>query len=396
MSLGEWGEIITVVDSISITFHSISAVSALTTMILVAVLRKYQPAIGRTISFQLSFWIGVSDFIFHSISITNEVPGLLRNHLPTWFPKVVFTVNYFFPLWTVLLVACIALDLHLTYLVGTVNYRRFSSLYAPVSFLFTLIVQLPLMILTRTTWTPAGELGFYEVAGNLIVMFACCYALPLAIGIIYCFVIVVAVLIKLFKGAKEIQQNFSYRDLRKKKQLDSTLHMIARRLVLYPLIPIIFRSISIYAPFSWVPGFMSYVLVLIIESLLTSLQGMMNFLVFLLNPALYRAWYNFKRSLVRKYVFPSNYEFSRAVANSNFDTFGNSFVTSRDESTTMTWQIPNSMASGTGSQETTIDKYMGWFVRKFFVNQEITNDIETEYEQAMSNAIITRKNFATQ
>ncbi|KAL1916128.1 uncharacterized protein VTP21DRAFT_6132 [Calcarisporiella thermophila] len=85
-------------------------------MILVVLLRYTQPQATRSISFKLSFWIGLSDALYRSFYIIYVASDFLDEVIPNnlWLGRIIFWSFHFFPIWFSLLTVSIAFDLQLS------------------------------------------------------------------------------------------------------------------------------------------------------------------------------------------------------------------------------------------------------------------------------------------
>src|SRR2546430_2498666 len=86
--------------------NCLSIACVLIMMALVLCLRFTQPAVAKTVSFKLSFWIGLVDALFRASYLLNEAIDFLDAYLfPNgvasnyWLSKILLWTIFFFPLW---------------------------------------------------------------------------------------------------------------------------------------------------------------------------------------------------------------------------------------------------------------------------------------------------------
>src|SRR4051794_15240648 len=109
-------DILRALEPVRLVFDTTSLFCSLVTMFTVLLLRQFQPTLGRSVSFQLSFWIGLTDVIWHFSGIFLDIPQYLASHYTN--ASLVVYLNwsaFFFPMLSTMLMACVALDLHLAF-----------------------------------------------------------------------------------------------------------------------------------------------------------------------------------------------------------------------------------------------------------------------------------------
>ncbi|KAJ2776452.1 hypothetical protein GGI15_004842 [Coemansia interrupta] len=161
-------------------------------------LRKWHPPIAYTAAFHISFWIGVQAMITHSASaISVRLPDSSTN-VQHSKPLVRFLVwaQFAMPLWFVFLNAAIATDLLLSQLlrVNVVKLQAVHKWYLPVATTMAFTLALPLLIY-HSEYQPKANVFSVQFPSALSVTlyYILAFDIWIAIGIIYCFVIVSSV-----------------------------------------------------------------------------------------------------------------------------------------------------------------------------------------------------------
>ncbi|KAJ2159366.1 hypothetical protein GGF46_003069 [Coemansia sp. RSA 552] len=158
-------------------------------------LRRWHPPIAYTAAFHISFWIGVQAMITHAGSaISVRLPDS-SNHMQDSKPLVRFLVwaQFAMPLWFVFLNAAIATDLMLSQLVrlSATKLQAVHKWYLPVASLLAFTLTLPLLIY-HSAYRPDSNVFSVQFPSALSVTlyYILAFDVWLAIGIVYCFVVV--------------------------------------------------------------------------------------------------------------------------------------------------------------------------------------------------------------
>ncbi|KAL1923617.1 uncharacterized protein VTP21DRAFT_8597 [Calcarisporiella thermophila] len=301
---------------LAINFASI--VCATLIMFLVAFLRYTQPQATRSVSFRLSFWIGLADALYRSFYVMwMEVDfrdTVIASNL--WFGRIVLWSFYFFPMWFSLLTVSIALDLQLSAFHKHLNIARFQWWYLPVSTLVPLALSSPFLFYGNLVYNSKIKIIILDWPFGLelaltvlvsVVVFAC---------ILYSFTIIFACAIKVFSMVFRVRRE---KDLHgEKNRLRERLVMMSvTRLLGYPLVLIICLPaeciiLLLYVTKSRDTAFGDSTGKA--KAILTGLQGVFNLIIFLFNPAFSGALSQFKLFKDVKYMKYWN----RTAAYSNY------------------------------------------------------------------------------
>ncbi|KAI9502109.1 hypothetical protein BX070DRAFT_235779 [Coemansia spiralis] len=173
----------------------VSAVSGFVISASCLYLRKWHPPIAYTAAFHISFWIGIQAIITHTASaISVRLPGA-SEHMQNTKPLIRFLVwaQFAMPLWFVFLNVAIATDLMLSQLLR-LNLSKLQSMhrwYLPVASLMAFTLALPLLIY-HSEYRPSANVFSVQFPSALSVTlyYILAFDLWIAIGIVYCFVVV--------------------------------------------------------------------------------------------------------------------------------------------------------------------------------------------------------------
>ncbi|KAJ1980130.1 hypothetical protein H4R35_001240 [Dimargaris xerosporica] len=344
-------------DTFELTTIIISAVSVLCGMLVVImalVLYWIKPSLRHVPSIYLSLYIGFADALYRMMALLASWSDFMRSNQDdeTWL-RICFWSVYFAPVWFVFLTAMITLDLQLTFLHPGVPREPFQRYYLPLATVIPLVISLPALLVPHIRWLPEpSRFGFSfgtSIRNKLFGIF--CYDLWISLGIAYCLIVVILVIVKLVRGIHYIeavhltsrpsggglttgcqlthlnatapaeatptttvttsahtlsQCSAAYCDGHhhstahsRPAQLVKTLRQSAIRIMLYPIVPLVCQTLQI----------VSYRVIIdhhrvlhFMATVLCSSQGVLNFIVFLLNPVVGEVFHHwlFKRRLQRQ------------------------------------------------------------------------------------------------
>ncbi|KAJ1654565.1 hypothetical protein IWQ61_005527 [Dispira simplex] len=328
-------------SSPSIMLSIMSVIAGTLVMLIVVVLRLRQPNVARTASFILSFWIGLSDALYRGTLVVSKQYEFVESHLSEALVRYLFWSEYFYPVWFMFLTVMVGLDLQLTFVHHLINPKKFQPYYFPAATIFAFMITLPALLVPTIYWNRQIH-GFSWTFGsalrdNLFIILG--FNIWMGMGVLYCAIIVSIVAHRLISDMRHWSINKSL--LIKPSTFSVELHRSVARIMLYPLVPIITQSLNVVV--DWLP-FDSPVAERVrqVGSILASTQGILNLTVFLLNPALHRAFSNLRDQLVKETptdhslqlsTFPFNKEpFLKALADVRSEPAGgNRFSLSFDK-----------------------------------------------------------------
>ncbi|KAJ2661222.1 hypothetical protein IWW48_002518 [Coemansia sp. RSA 1200] len=173
----------------------VSAVSGFVISASCMFLRKWHPPIAYTAAFHISFWIGIQALITHTGSaISVRLPDAsqdMQNNKP--LIRFLIWAQFAMPLWFVFLNVAIATDLMFSQLFR-LNITRLQSMhrcYLPVATLMAFTLALPLLIY-HSEYQPSANVFSVQFPSALSVTlyYILAFDVWIAIGIVYCFVVV--------------------------------------------------------------------------------------------------------------------------------------------------------------------------------------------------------------
>ncbi|KAJ1981389.1 hypothetical protein H4R34_002097 [Dimargaris verticillata] len=282
----------------SVILSLLSVVSGVLIMFIVILLRLWQPKVARTASFLLSFWIGLSDALYRGTVIVSKQYEYVEQHLSDGLVRYLFWSEYFYPVWFVMLTVMIAVDLQLTFIHHRRSQNRsFQRYYLPIATLAAFCITIPALFVPDIYWNTEFH-GYTWTFGtntrdSIFVMLG--FNIWVALGVVYCAVIVVIIAYRLVQevrswGASVLDTTTMSP---RRSQFTVELHRSVARILLYPLVPIITQSLNVVV--DWIPFYSDAAsTVRRVGTILVSTQGILNLVVFLLNPALHRAISNIR------------------------------------------------------------------------------------------------------
>ncbi|KAJ2516030.1 hypothetical protein H4217_004834 [Coemansia sp. RSA 1939] len=173
----------------------VSAVSGFVISASCMFLRKWHPPIAYTAAFHISFWIGIQALITHTGSaISVRLPDAsqdMQNNKP--LIRFLIWAQFAMPLWFVFLNVAIATDLMFSQLFR-LNITRLQAMhrwYLPVATLMAFTLALPLLIY-HSEYQPSANVFSVQFPSALSVTlyYILAFDVWIAIGIVYCFVVV--------------------------------------------------------------------------------------------------------------------------------------------------------------------------------------------------------------
>lgn len=264
-------------------------------IIAVILIRIYRPQLGQTITVRLSGWIALADVLVCSIQIIYIHGNELFKDTSTLALGFVLTSLQTSSLFFVYLTVCIAINLHLTIL--TSRYRNVAEAIdpwmVPVSFIWANVTTIPFHFLFKAEWNsqiggfvkePAWAAPYYMWGSQYIWQL---------LGEVYCAIVIILVLVKLFR-LRSYQKEQS--TVQNQNQTDSAdqharsgrrITFVMLRIVWYPVIPIITQTWLIVMNSIPPPQNLPWIN---LNNIMSALQGILNGIVFCLNPATYALW----------------------------------------------------------------------------------------------------------
>ncbi|KAL1916127.1 uncharacterized protein VTP21DRAFT_6131 [Calcarisporiella thermophila] len=279
--------------------HIISIICALIMMAITIYLRCKRPTISNTISLKLSLWIGLVDVLSRANFLIRVNPSLMNITVSTipWFPRLLVYTSFFFLMWFAFLSAAIALDLHLSFLCRRVNIKIIQRFYSPLAALVSSIIPLPFLFVGNIYWNPEFQIVYISLERTqAIILETFCYDLWMASAILYSFAVILAVVFRVFKSLHIIRENFESTSVDMQARERQFTYSVLR-ILLYPMVLLICCPAGIIL--DWIyymnPEISPSVMAAMRADAITSgLQGILNLLVFLLNPAVVRALSHYK------------------------------------------------------------------------------------------------------
>ncbi|KAL1916125.1 uncharacterized protein VTP21DRAFT_6129 [Calcarisporiella thermophila] len=274
--------------------HIASIVCALVMMGMVLYLRCKQPDVANTIALKLTLWIGLVDILSRIVFLIRVNPSVLNSIVSSmpWAPHLLVYMKYFSTMWFVFLNAAIAFDLHLSFLCRRNNIKFIQRLYCPLTMLASLLLSSPFVVITNIQWNV--ETQTITVSIDPIIALSLeilCFDLWVLSSILYSVAIMLAVAIHVFISLHFIQENIESMPVDMQDRGRQYTHSVLW-ILLYPMVLMVCCPADILLSWAFLLRLKTTpytLMVLQAEAITTGLQGILNLLVFLLNPAVGRS-----------------------------------------------------------------------------------------------------------
>ncbi|KAF0544261.1 hypothetical protein F8M41_002922 [Gigaspora margarita] len=275
-----------IVYNICVPLFTISLISSIVSCVTFGFIRLYYPKLADRVTFRLSFAALFSDIGFsgHYLGLFLwNTPGLLCGYL-AW-------ACVFFTLASVFFTVCIAMNLHIIFINEYNGRYKFENYYFTFAFSLALLLSL-LPIADNMYGFDDSESGcWYRDSGqeyNLIWQWATLFGWVHA-STLYCAFVIIMVIRKLKNISEKVDFDSStsgFPTLINKTVITS----IVRRIVWYPMVPLTTQFLtSSVETHAYINHVISYPLFLLCF-ISTSLQGLLNALVFSQDIAVTRAF----------------------------------------------------------------------------------------------------------
>ncbi|KXN68004.1 hypothetical protein CONCODRAFT_166929 [Conidiobolus coronatus NRRL 28638] len=281
------------------TINSISLVGAFMVVVVVFTTGYFGFTAAKRLSFRLSMWIGLADFVFCCISYIQIDPQ------DTVTCNMVNAVGYFANLVYIFLTSAMAFNLQMVFVHQQHNPRLNEKFYVTMSFVAAFIIIFPFTMIALAM----GKCGLFYLTGPPynVLLFWVLLCFWETISVIFCFVAIIRVVLKLTKYNQDMMDMMGTRGHQSphveqiSESIQSRVDQVVRRLIFYPLIPVITQTPYLILGnmkllgggrslvenyFYYVPSYSA---------------GFLNAIVFLFDPALPEIWLNIKDILVKKY-----------------------------------------------------------------------------------------------
>ncbi|KAJ9057716.1 hypothetical protein DSO57_1013847 [Entomophthora muscae] len=284
-------------DVVLNTVNSVSLVGAVLVVLVVWISSYFGCHAAKRLSFRLSMWIALADFVFCGISYLNISTKRVISC------NIITSVGYISNLTYIFLTMCMAFNLQMVFVQQQHNPRLTEKFYVGASFLAAVVIVLPFTVIAvamdsctlfRMVTLPYNlglfwlMIGIWEVG-----------------GVVYCSVTIVKVVLKLTRFHDDIsglQGTASPSVDRISDSIQSRVEQVVRRLVFYPLIPVLTQTPYIIAAnFSLLNEGDKSLIERYIYYVPSYSAGLLNAAVFLFDPALPEILKDLRNYLHTKY-----------------------------------------------------------------------------------------------
>ncbi|RKP14840.1 hypothetical protein BJ684DRAFT_14867 [Piptocephalis cylindrospora] len=317
-----------------IPLNIISLIACVLVLLAYTAARIYRPQLTDRVSLRLTIGLTVADLLFASFQIIGLSP--VRTNTSLCAASVWGYVAS--SLLATFLTVCLAFNLHVVFVSGARNTHSYERWYFLVSLLAAVLISLAPFIGKRYGFDDKEQTcWFRDVESGIGLLWAwLTLYLWVILGILYCTLAVSVILLHLHRGKRKMQHRQivgiptendstgpesppSKEERRpsvqgRRKNVPAlppspnaiVLNRIVTRLIMYPVVLVVAQSLNVAVEMSAFDSG-SYNFPLYLASFIaTSSQGLLNSLVFLVDPAVRTCWRCVRRDLIKNYGMDYN------------------------------------------------------------------------------------------
>ncbi|KAI9298172.1 hypothetical protein K502DRAFT_284299, partial [Neoconidiobolus thromboides FSU 785] len=229
---------------------------------------------SKRLSYKLYFFLSLADILSHAPNMAVYDDDMLAC-------QVVTLLSLFSNFLTTFITACMAYNLMIIFLLDKPKYVKSCTFYVVTCCILSVICCIPIAVLSFINVGVCPYYDQFKYPINKVVLFFT-FGNWILLPTLYCLVIFIIVILKLNKARNKSSHNSnpssSYQQF--------NLRRMVTRLLLYPTVPVItilpYLVVMILAPTSGDLTYADYV----VQFFCASVQGILNFVFFLFDPAL--------------------------------------------------------------------------------------------------------------
>ncbi|ORY04617.1 hypothetical protein K493DRAFT_333861 [Basidiobolus meristosporus CBS 931.73] len=274
----------TLLKDITILLNCLSASTSLLIIVLITAIYSYNSKYADRVSFRIAFLISWVDLFYAIFLILSYVSAG-----PTSFCTFVAWGALWTDLLYIFLNIIVALNLQVVFLHGTEKIRHFENLLVCGSFICATVISLGPTMHHKLGYDPARPSSCWFIdldSGSTLFWEWAAQHIWIILGCIYLSTVSLLTVIKLFRHTNHFPQVSHECNPAVKRMVN----MAVRRIVLYPIVPILTHTSKIVFLSSEFFGIEYPFPLRIIGLSATSSQGILNAAVFLFDPAIYVIW----------------------------------------------------------------------------------------------------------
>ncbi|ORY06476.1 hypothetical protein K493DRAFT_296005 [Basidiobolus meristosporus CBS 931.73] len=283
----------TLID-VAVPLNLISMFFSLSVVLIFIIFHSFKSHLVNRVSLRLTFAVAVVDLFYSGFQIVSDISqesGLLCA-LSVWGHIQTTHLSTF-------LTAMIAFNLQVIFVHGKRQTQAYEKYYFSVAGLLSLAISLPPLLggrLGHDLYQESCWYNIYDASERMLWTWVTLYFWTM-LGVFYCCIVVLLVVIKIARERRNRRKFFTSDSI----TIESTMNKVVRRVILYPIIPILTQSFNLISELDiYLNKRINYTF-LLLSFIGTSSQGILNAIVFLVDPAIQNAWPDLKDDLIFHY-----------------------------------------------------------------------------------------------
>ncbi|ORX84306.1 hypothetical protein K493DRAFT_360740 [Basidiobolus meristosporus CBS 931.73] len=282
----------TLVD-VAVPLNLLSVIFNLLVILIFAIFHSLKSHLVNRVSLRLTFAVATVDLFYSAFQIVSDVTkeNEFLCALSVWgFIQTTHLSTF--------LTVMIAFNLQVIFVHGKRQTQKYEKYYYSIAGLLSLAISLPPLLSGRLGHDSYQESCWYSIhnpSERMVWTWATLYSWTM-LGIFYCFVVVLMVLIKIARERQDRRRFFSNSLI-----IQSTMNKVVRRVILYPIIPVLTQSFNLISELDIYWNQRVNYTFLLLSFIGTSSQGILNAAIFFVDPAVQNAWAELKDDLIFQY-----------------------------------------------------------------------------------------------
>ncbi|KAK9712282.1 hypothetical protein K7432_007239 [Basidiobolus ranarum] len=282
--------------SVAIPLNLISMFSNLLVILIFMIFLNFKSHLVNRVSLRLTFAVAIVNFFYSTFQIVSDVSqesGILCG-LSVWGYIQTSHLSTF-------LTVMIAFNVQVIFIHGKRQTQTYEKYYFSISVLLSLAISLPPLLsgrLGHDLYQESCWYSIYEASERILWTWATLYCWTM-LGVFYCCIVVVLVMIKITRERQRRKKFLTSDSIATR----STMNKVVRRVILYPVIPVLSQTFNLISELDIYWNKRVDYTYLLLSFIGTSSQGILNAMLFFIDPAIQNAWSELKDDLILNYHF---------------------------------------------------------------------------------------------
>ncbi|ORX87633.1 hypothetical protein K493DRAFT_359834 [Basidiobolus meristosporus CBS 931.73] len=303
---GPNGDPLSIYAKIVVAVNAISTIASTFVACMIIGIRCYNKEIVNRVSIRLTLAMAVTDIFYSIFQVWNLFSTTRVSCVLSTWGVLLTTLAFNF------LSVTVALNLQLIFLHDRRNLKLREQYYFIVDFGGAFFITVLPVVFGRVGLKPDGTCWFLDTwRAKGILWETATYLMWICMGVLYCLVAVTMVVWKLHQQRKQLSRLIRLSPDTRVMQQEKMLIRMAMRIVFHALVPIASQTPRFILELMNFLGVRPRFPLVLIVDIAAGLQGTLNAIVFLFDPAIHAVWYEFRKRLtshfmVEQYVFTSS------------------------------------------------------------------------------------------